>query len=134
MVYHCIFLRMSDLPSENMLLPWFWRWLTIFSLHYGYILDHEYRIKKDHETTMGNHAQPWKHVFHNSWVVNKSSISFSFITKVAKKNSRLVVCSRQNHSVTCKKALVLEERLLDLHHHIVRLDSLIQEYLFSIKM
>ena len=53
---------------------------------------------------MGNYAQPWKHIFHDNWVVNKSSVSFYFITKVAKKNSRLIVCSRQNHSVTCKKS------------------------------
>ena len=45
MVYHCIlFLRMSDLPWENLLLPWLWQWLTMFLLHYGYILDHEYGI------------------------------------------------------------------------------------------
>ena len=45
------------------------QWLTMFPLHYGYILDHECGIKKDdHEVTIGNNAQPWKHGFHYSWV------------------------------------------------------------------
>ena len=58
MVYHCIlFLRMSDLPWENLLLPWLWQWLTMFLLHYGYILDHEYGIKNHvHEIIIGKAA------------------------------------------------------------------------------
>ena len=35
------------------------QWLTMFPLHYGYILDHECGIKEDdHEVTIGNNAQP----------------------------------------------------------------------------
>ena len=63
------FFRNEWFTMGNLLLPWLWQWLTMFLLHYGYILDHEYGIKKDdHELTMGNHAQPWKHGFHYSWV------------------------------------------------------------------
>ena len=40
----------------------------MFLLHYGYILDHGYGIKKhDHEITMGNHAELWKNGFRYSW-------------------------------------------------------------------
>ena len=82
MVYHCIlFLRMSDLPWENLLLPWLWQWLTMFSLHYGYIFDNEYGIyKHDHEIIIGNHVQLWKHGFHNSWVVRCHFIMFRMYT------------------------------------------------------
>ena len=53
-----------------MLLPWLWQWFTMFSLHCGSILDHEYGIKNhDHEITMGNHAQPWKHGFYYSRLI-----------------------------------------------------------------
>ena len=63
---------------------------------------------------------------------------FLIITKVTKKNSGVVVvqdtiiiymaCKNKHRSTT-----VLEEILLDLHHHIARLAWLMQEYLFLVK-
>ena len=71
MVYNDILLFKDmcfTMAWENMLLPWLWQWFTMFSLHYGSILDHQYGMKKhDHEITMGNHAQPWKHGFQYTW-------------------------------------------------------------------
>ena len=68
----------------------------------------------------------------------RSSVRFSFITKVAKKNSRVVVVQDRIITLTCKKVhiitAVLEEILLiDLHHCLARLARLIHEYLFSVK-
>ena len=70
-------------------------------------------------------------------IVNKSSVIFFIITKVAKEEFRHSCCSRQNHYMTCKRKhrpiTVLENILLDLHHHIARLAWLIKEYLFLVK-
>ena len=47
-------------------------------------------------------------------------------------------CSRQNHCMKCKNkqrsTTVLQEILLDLHHHLARLAWLIQKYIFSKKV
>ena len=71
-------------------------------------------------------------------IVNKSSVSFFvIITTVAKKNSGVVVVQDRIIYMTCKNkhrsATVLEEILLDFHHHIVRLAWPIQDYLFLVK-
>ena len=73
-----------------------------------------------------------------SYIVNKSSASFFIIiTKVAKEEFRGSCCSNQNHYITCKNKhrskTVLEETLLDVHHHIARLAWLIQKYIFLVK-
>ena len=71
-------------------------------------------------------------------IINKSSVSFFIIiTKVAKEEFRGSCCSRQNymtHKNKPRSTTVLEEILLEIHHHIVRLARLIQEYLFLVKM
>ena len=51
--------------------------------------------------------------------------------KIAKKNSGVVVVDMQKQAQI--NYTVLEEILLDLHHHIARLAWLIQEYLFLVK-
>ena len=51
--------------------------------------------------------------------------------KIAKKNSGVVVVDMQKQAQI--NYTVLEEILLDLHHHIARLARLIQEYLFLVK-
>ena len=61
-------------------------------------------------------------------------MSFSFITKVAKKkNLRVIVFQDRIITWHAKKAPVLEEHLLNLHHHLARLAWLIQECLFSVR-
>ena len=51
-------------------------------------------------------------------IINKSSVSFFIITKVAKEEFRGCCCSRQNHYMTFKNkhrsTTVLEEIFLDL--------------------
>ena len=68
-------------------------------------------------------------------IVNKSSVSFFYYCYISKEKFRS--SSRQNHYMKCKNnhrsTTVLEEILLDLHHHIARLAWLIQEYLFLVK-
>ena len=68
-------------------------------------------------------------------IVSKSSVTFLLSLKYREKFWS--TCSRQNHYITCKNkyrsTTVLEEILLDLHHHIARLAWLIQEYLFLVK-
>ena len=60
-------------------------------------------------------------------IVNKSSVSFFIITKVAKKNSGVV---DKWHATTNTD---IEETLPDFHHHIARLAWIIQEYLFLLR-
>ena len=67
---------------------------------------------------------------------NVFSFISSFITKVAKKNSRLLLFKTESLDDMQKIAqitTVLEEILLDLYHHLARVVWLIQEYLFSVK-
>ena len=71
-------------------------------------------------------------------IVNTSSVSFFvIITTVAKKNSGVVVFQDRIIYMTRKNkrrsTTILEEILLDFHHHVSRLEWLIQEYLFLVE-
>ena len=72
-------------------------------------------------------------ISYSQWMISK----FIITNKVAKEEFRGSCCSRQNHYMTCKNkhrsTTLLEEILLDLHHHIAKLAWLIQEYLLLVK-
>ena len=65
-------------------------------------------------------------------------VSFFFIiTTVAKKNSGVFVFQDRIIYMTCKNkrrsTTIVEEILLDFHHHVATLAWLIQEYLFLVE-